>query len=144
MQRASIMRSSVLKNLQAATSRSQMRLQSTMASDPQANIGDYPTNIPAINRQTRSETVKWDNQQDRRNFNEPLHELDDVLTVFGPDVHTHVKPRTAFFHLGVWLACFMGVVGFGKIMFFELPAERRTYPYNGLEKELAGNKARTE
>jgi hypothetical protein len=49
-----------------------MRFASTVVSDPEANIGDYPTNIPAINRQTRSERVKWDNQQDRRNFGEPV------------------------------------------------------------------------
>lgn len=51
--------------------RSSVRFAS-LISDQSANIGDYPTSIPAINRQTRSETAKWDNQQERRNFGETV------------------------------------------------------------------------
>lgn len=46
--------------------------QIAIISDQSANIGDYPTNVPAINRQTKSEVVKYDNQQDRRNFGETV------------------------------------------------------------------------
>lgn len=53
------------------------------------------------------------------------------MTVFSPDVHTHVKPKTAFFHIGVFITVFMTVVGLTQITFTPLQANRRTYPYNG-------------
>lgn len=46
--------------------------QLSIISDQSANIGDYPTNVPAVNKQTKSETVKYDNQQERRNFGETV------------------------------------------------------------------------
>ena len=80
------------------------------------------------------------------------------MTVFSPDVHTHVKPRTALLHIGIFVAAFFGIVGATQITFTPLQANRRTYPYNGivvllsrfsmlnflgLEKELVGHAARS-
>lgn len=62
---------------------------------------------------------------------EELHEQDDVMTVFSPDVHTHVKPRTALLHIAVFVAAFFGIVGATQMTFTPLQANRRTYPYNG-------------
>ena len=53
----------------------------SVKSDPLANIGDYPTSIPMINRQSRPLTEKWDNQQDRRNFSEPVCLVVDTLII---------------------------------------------------------------
>lgn len=53
------------------------------------------------------------------------------MAVFSPDVHNHVKPATAFLHVGVFIAAFMGIVGLTQITFEPLQAVRRTYPYNG-------------
>lgn len=61
-----------------------------------------------------------------------LHEEEEVLTVFGPDLHTHVTPTTALFNIAVFVAAFFGVVGFAHIMYTPLPAVRRTYPYEGM------------
>lgn len=75
-QKRAMFRSSLaLRALAARTSVTHVRQSVRYASllnDQSANIGDYPTEIPAVNRQTRSEVVKWDNQQDRRNFNETV------------------------------------------------------------------------
>ncbi|CCG83887.1 protein of unknown function [Taphrina deformans PYCC 5710] len=129
-------RLSALRALPTVRSSSQRLVPSStrsvsLLSDQSANIGDYPTNVPAINRQTKSETEKYDDQQSRRNFGETLHEEDDVLTVFSPDVHRHVKPATAFLHIGIFITAVFGIVGGTYITFTPLQAVRRTYPYDG-------------
>lgn len=60
-----------------------------------------------------------------------MHEQDDVLTVFSPDVHSHVTPRRAFLHIAVFLLALLGVVGATRLTFTPLQAVRRTYPYDG-------------
>lgn len=53
------------------------------------------------------------------------------MTVFSPDVHTHVTPGTAFLHIGIFITAFLGIVGLTKLTFEPLQADRRKYPYNG-------------
>lgn len=84
---------------------------------------------------------------ERRNIGEPIHEQEELLSMWGPDVPV-VDPHTAMRHFAV---AFAGFVGFGffvkYFMTLEPPAIRREYPYNGLIKELGGleeNKARPE
>ena len=71
--------------------------------DPGLN-GGYP-NPPAIKRQFRDPFGEYWDQQERRNYGEPIHEDNDVLGVFTtekytwttPVCHPHV-PRTCFLH----------------------------------------------
>lgn len=64
------------------------------------------------------------------------------MTVFSPDVHTHVKPRTALLHIGIFVAAFFGIVGATQMTFEPLQANRRTYPYNGMS--FANTKSGTD
>ena len=67
-----------------------------------------------------------------------LHEQDEVLSMWGPDIPP-VSPRTATFH---FLIAVTGFVGFGllvkHIIAQEPPAVRREYPFSGLVQELGG------
>ncbi|KAI0775174.1 hypothetical protein BD413DRAFT_603149 [Trametes elegans] len=110
--------------------------------DPQ--LGDYPR-LPFVSKQTRP-PLGWDDPQFRRNFGEPLHEQEEILSMWGPDVPV-VPPYTALRWFSVAV---LGFVSFGVFCNYahpEMPAVRREYPYDGLVKELGGleeNKARVE
>ncbi|KAK9448210.1 uncharacterized protein V1518DRAFT_419985 [Limtongia smithiae] len=98
--------------------------------------GDYPE-FPVIFNQKRDPYVKYDDQQLRRNFGDPLHEDDDVLNMWSPDVHDYVSNGTA----GRYIATFFGIIaGAGYLLSFiapESPAVPRVYP-SGLFTELGG------
>ncbi|KAF8071833.1 hypothetical protein FPV67DRAFT_1667290 [Lyophyllum atratum] len=111
--------------------------------DPQLN--GYPQ-LPYVSRQTLPPKGWWDNQM-RRNLGDPLHEEDEVLSMWGPDVPP-LPPQTALRDLLIATSVF---VGFGLLVKYALapepPAIRREYPFNGLVTELGGleeNKARPE
>jgi len=81
----------------------------------------------------------------RRNFGDPIHEYDEVLSMWGPDPPP-VPPQKALFQLSLAISAF---VGFGFLCNYALVPERptvpREYPYSGLVRELGGleeNKAR--
>ena len=102
-----------------------------LLTDQSANIGDYPTTVPFTNRQLRPATTKYDNQQERRNFGETVHEEDEILAVFSPDVHRHVTPSRALAHVAAVIAVIYGITMLAQASFEPLKAVRRTYPYNG-------------
>ncbi|EGN98894.1 NADH dehydrogenase 1 beta subcomplex [Serpula lacrymans var. lacrymans S7.3] len=111
--------------------------------DPQ--LADYP-DVPFVSNQTLPARGWWD-QQMRRNFGDPVHENDEVLSMWGPDPPV-VPPRTALLHFSIAAMTF---VSFGLLCNFVLLPERptvpREYPYSGLVRELGGleeNKARDE
>jgi NADH dehydrogenase (ubiquinone) 1 beta subcomplex subunit 8 len=65
-----------------------------------------------------------------------LHEQEDILSVWAPDLHETVKPTTALFQLGVMasaIACVASVIYYFTP---ERPALPRTYPRDGLAQEL--------
>lgn len=105
--------------------------------DPQ--IGDYP-NLPFENHQTRAPTG-YDDVQGRTNFGETVHEEDEVLNVWSPDLYDKPGGEAA-------KELFIGLSALGLAMAFiaysaaDPPAVRREYPYNGLEKELVFHPAR--
>lgn len=81
----------------------------------------------------------------RRNFGDPIHEYDEVLSMWGPDV-SQVPPRKALFQFSLAVSAF---VAFGFLCNYALVPDRptvpREYPYSGLVRELGGleeNKAR--
>ncbi|PCH42191.1 hypothetical protein WOLCODRAFT_137755 [Wolfiporia cocos MD-104 SS10] len=111
--------------------------------DPQ--LGDYP-HVPAISKQYRP-ARGWQDPQMRRNFGEPPHPYEEMLSMWGPDA-PHVPPSTALGHFTIaWLA----IAGFGAFTYYNLVPQRlavpREYPYDGLVVELGGleeNKAQVE
>ncbi|KAK9472163.1 putative NIAM subunit of mitochondrial NADH:ubiquinone oxidoreductase [Dipodascopsis tothii] len=99
-------------------------------------VGDYPK-YPYEFAQKRDPTAKYDEQQLRRNFNEPLHEDDDMLNMWSPDVHDYVPNSTAFRYLASF---FLSIGAFGVFASYftpDAPAAPRVFP-EGLYKELGG------
>ncbi|KAF5381963.1 hypothetical protein D9615_004451 [Tricholomella constricta] len=110
--------------------------------DPQLN--GYPQ-LPFVSNQTLP-ALGWQDPLLRRNFGDTLHEEDEVLSMWGPDIPP-VPPMTATLHFLLAASAF---VGFGflvkNVMLQDAPAVRREYPFSGLVIELGGeeNKARAE
>lgn len=108
--------------------------------NPDPLLGDYP-DIKGDLYFKRSPYVKYDDQQNRRNFNEPLDPNDDLLNMWSPDYYQPVSDATALKYSAVF---FGGIATFAGILytFFypEKPAVPRNYPYGGLAKDLgSGN-----
>ncbi|EMR09908.1 hypothetical protein PNEG_01668 [Pneumocystis murina B123] len=62
--------------------------------------GNYPSNIPFVNRQTRTPyDPEYFDVTERRKFGEILHEQDEILSMFSPDIHSHVTSSKAILHL---------------------------------------------
>ncbi|KAL1926412.1 hypothetical protein VTP01DRAFT_5741 [Rhizomucor pusillus] len=113
-----------------------VRAQSTLSTgevvkDPQ--IGDYP-NLPRWSAQERGPYGWWD-PQDKRNFGETVHEEDELMGVWAPDLHTY-SPYKALAQLGLFAGVITAFSYFVYNTYPERPAEKRTYPYNGLKAEL--------
>jgi len=105
-------------------------------------LGNYP-NLPDISYQRRQHTGWWD-WQDRRNFNEPIHEDEDALNVWVwqevecNDIYT---PHQALLHM---IAAFsiVGFVGFLSYLYDQTdpnPAVPKEYPFNNLYLERGGD-----
>ncbi|THC93757.1 hypothetical protein EYZ11_006765 [Aspergillus tanneri] len=106
--------------------------------DPLQN-GNYE-NPPRVKRAFRDPYGGWWDQQEKRNFGEPVHEENEILGVFSPEQYTHVTARKGFFHLGVFVATFLGLCGVVSLSYPDKPSAPRTFP-DGLEKELGGPNA---
>ncbi|RDB26276.1 hypothetical protein Hypma_006703 [Hypsizygus marmoreus] len=111
--------------------------------DPQLN--GYPQ-LPFVSRQELP-ALGWQDPLLRRNFGDTLHEQDELLSMWGPDIPP-VSPQSATIQ---FLIAVSGFVGFGflvkNVLAQDPPAVRREYPFDGLVKELGGleaNKARAE
>jgi len=80
----------------------------------------------------------WDDQQSRINFDEPIHEEEEALSVWSFDLYKY-KTSTALKSLGI----FFGSVGLFAIFLAktmpEAPMERKAYPYEGLRVELGSD-----
>ncbi|KAK7050895.1 hypothetical protein VNI00_005007 [Paramarasmius palmivorus] len=125
------------------------RLQSTappkdIPIDPEP-LTEYP-DVPPVNRQYLP-PLGWQDVQLRRNFGDPLHEQDELYSMWSPDVPP-VDPSVALRHFALAALTFTGVFFFIKNYGTPEPHfVRRTYPYGGLVKELGGleeNKARVD
>ncbi|PKY50599.1 hypothetical protein RhiirA4_467161 [Rhizophagus irregularis] len=99
-------------------------------------IGDYP-NLPFESRLNRP-ALGWEDQQNRVNLNETLHEEEEALSVWSFDLYNY-KTSTALKSLGI----FFGSVGLFTIVLAktmpEAPMEKKTYPYEGLRVELGSD-----
>ena len=97
-------------------------------------------NPPRVKRAFRDPRNDWWDKQERRNFGEPVHEENEILGVFSPEQYTHVSAGKGFFHLGVFVATFLGFCGVVSFYYPDKPSAPRTFS-NGLEKELGGPNA---
>lgn len=110
-------------------------------SDPKhPEMADYPNPKPEF-AQHRDPNLKYDDPQNRRNFNEPLNFDADMYDMWSPEYHSYVDDKSALLYNGVFfglVAAFAGV-----IWYFELnpgkPAMPRSYPFNGLAKDLGAS-----
>ncbi|KAG6874558.1 hypothetical protein C0992_007510, partial [Termitomyces sp. T32_za158] len=102
--------------------------------DPQ--LDGYPQ-LPFVSRQHLS-PYGWQDPLMRRNIGDPLHEEEEVLSMWGPDIPP-VPPSAAATQFLIAVSAF---VGFGFLVRYGLlqdpPALRREYPYGGLVTELGG------
>ncbi|KAL7421825.1 hypothetical protein Q5752_003596 [Cryptotrichosporon argae] len=99
--------------------------------DPQ--LHGYPQ-LPYVSLQTREPFGWWD-RQERKNFGEVFHEEEDVLGMWGPDVHKTSGPSAL-----AQLSGAFALIGVFSYLLYKTrpqrPVAARTYPYGGLEKEL--------
>lgn len=107
-------------------------------SDPnQPELGDYPNFKPVL-AQSKDPYGKYDDQQHRRNLNDPMHIDEDLYDMWSPDYYQHVSDKTALKHNGIFFSC---VLGFGALIWYfeanpEKPAMPRSYTAGGLAREL--------
>lgn len=66
-----------------------------------------------------------------------VHEKDELYSMWGPDP-PKMPPRTAFFQFSVAAAVFGSIMLTAYALTPDIPAVPRTYPYEGLVKELGG------
>ena len=69
-----------------------------------------------------------------------LHAQDEALSVWSPDV-PHVPPQRALFQFMIAVSLFVGYAALVPALQVESPAARRSYPHDGLVKELGGLEA---
>lgn len=97
-------------------------------------------NPPRIKRQFRDPYGDWWDPIERRNYGEPVHEDNDILSMFSPYEYTHTPPGKG----ALQLLCFVSVVlGLSYVVSFNYP-DRPTVPKEyegGLEEELGGSAA---
>ena len=108
-------------------------------------IADYD-NVKPVLAQDKDPYVKYDDQQNRRNINDPLNIEEDYYDIWSPDYFQFVSDKTALKHNGIFFSL---IIGFGTaIWYFELnpakPAMPRSYPFGGLAKELGSGSKEDE
>lgn len=114
--------------------------------DPdQPEMGDYE-NVKGVLSQDKDPYAKYDDQQNRRNFNEPLNVDADMYDMWSPDYFNFVSDGTALKHNAIFFSL---VFGFGALIWYfqlnpEKPAMPRSYPFGGLAKELGSGEEKTD
>lgn len=104
-----------------------------------------PDSYPEVPREYyyhRSPDQKYFDQQNRRDFNQPLHLDDDVLNLWSPHLYEEVSDSTAV----KWQLYFFGCIGLFSAGCYwytggkpQRKAVPRQYP-DGLVKDLGGDK----
>lgn len=103
-------------------------------------LGDYPNYKPVL-AQDKDPYAKYDDPQNRRNFNDPLPHDYDMYDIWSPDYYQFVSDKTALKHNAVFFSLFFG---FGAVIYYfqlnpEKPAMPRSFPFGGLAKELGSS-----
>ncbi|ODV80149.1 uncharacterized protein CANTADRAFT_64727 [Suhomyces tanzawaensis NRRL Y-17324] len=117
----------------------------TLTDPNRPEIADYPNPKPVL-AQSKDPYAKYDDQQNRRNLNDPVNIDDDLYDMWSPDYYDFVSDKTALKHNAIFFSL---VFGFGAtIWYFQLnpekPAMPRSYPFGGLAKELGSGSKEDE
>ncbi|KIH94038.1 NADH dehydrogenase (ubiquinone) 1 beta subcomplex 8 [Sporothrix brasiliensis 5110] len=110
----------------------------TEAEDPLMN-GGFVQPAP-VKRQFRDPHGDWWDKQERRNYNEPVHEDYDQLGMFTPYEYTWTTTGKGLAQIGAFLAVFLAVVYTVKETYPDRVTVPRTFE-GGLERELGGSGA---
>ncbi|ODV64237.1 uncharacterized protein ASCRUDRAFT_24134, partial [Ascoidea rubescens DSM 1968] len=98
--------------------------------------GDYP-DLPVKYFFDKDPYAKYDDQQNRRNFNEPLHAEDDMYNMWSPDTFPTDSYSYAVKANLIFLSfCIVFFGGLTYISYEHKPAMPRNYPHGGLAKDL--------
>eukprot|EP00126_Sphaerothecum_destruens_P006102 Sdes_comp19214_c0_seq2m10104 len=89
---------------------------------------NYPI-MPDVSPQRRDPYKKYDDQQERRNKDEPIHEHDEVLGVFAFDQTQDISLSHAFKCLAAVFTVLGGVLALASVVPYESKAVPREYPY---------------
>lgn len=111
----------------------------TTKPNPDPLLAEYPDFKPELYFD-RDPYNKYDDQQNRRNFDEPLHINDDMLNMWSPDYYQPVSDATGL----KYNAVFFGGIGiFAATLYYffypEKPAMPRNYPHGGLAQALGAS-----
>jgi len=98
--------------------------------------GGYPVMKPE-KRQHRDPYAGWWDEQERRDYNEVVHEDNDILGRFATEDYTWTTAGWGWVLMGSFVATFLGVLGVVYVTYPDKPAVPRTFP-DGLEQELGG------
>lgn len=98
--------------------------------------GGYVNPIPK-KRALRDPYAGWWDQQERRNFGEPVHEDNDTLGVFSTEPYTHAPPGRAFLHLSVFISAVLALCYVVAQTYPDRPSAPREFP-DGLSAEMGG------
>ncbi|EPQ52801.1 hypothetical protein GLOTRDRAFT_5675, partial [Gloeophyllum trabeum ATCC 11539] len=101
--------------------------------DPQLN--GYPR-LPYVSRQYLP-PKGWEDPQMRRNFGDTLHEQEEILSMWGPDISV-VPPETALRQFSLAVLVFVGIGAICYALVPDSPVLPRQYPFDGLKEELGG------
>jgi len=104
--------------------------------DPQLDALGYPR-VESLSRQWRNPYAKWDDPQERCNFDEPLHAEEEMMGIWAPDVH-RISVSSALMNMAVAFAGLGVVLASAAYMAPASPVVPRTFPFDGLSKELGG------
>lgn len=108
-------------------------------------LADYPNVKPEL-AQNKDPYAKYDFPQLRRNFGDKLNINDDMYDMWSPDYFQFVSDKTALKHNAIFFSTILALAA--GIYFFELnpekPAMPRSFPYNGLAKDLGSGSEKTD
>ncbi|CAH7685054.1 hypothetical protein BY996DRAFT_6416008 [Phakopsora pachyrhizi] len=104
--------------------------------DPQLDGLGYPR-VESVSRQWRNPYAKWDDPQERINFNEPLHAEEEMMGIWAPDVH-RISVSTALKNIAVAFGVIGLILGAAAATAPSSPVVPRTFPFDGLTRELGG------
>lgn len=114
-----------------------------VAEDPRPEVeaqDEIPTSYPEVKRELyyhRDPYAGWDDKQNRRNFNEPLHQDDDILNLWSPEYYDTVSDGTAVRWVSYFFLSIAGLFGVCYTFFYpERRAVPRNYPHDGLSRAL--------
>lgn len=108
-------------------------------------LADYPNVKPEL-AQNKDPYAKYDFPQLRRNYGDKLNINDDMYDMWSPDYFQFVSDKTALKHNAIFFSTILALAA--GIYFFELnpekPAMPRSFPYNGLAKDLGSGSEKTD